>query len=293
MIKKEYSRMIKSIPTISIIIILTAISVISFIISLADKKMNIAQLNDPPEFININTLINYIDEYNGFKFIFRFWYVSDFYFIFIVALFLFIGVFLSSQIQKHKEGAYGNLIVGRIGYKRYLSNTLVSQSLYIFSVIAITNILSLVIAFIMGGVGANTNLSGFDINYIQALIIIFVQNMLISIIAVLVNGCSLLISCYIKNKYILQAFPLFIFLILPQLIASTIGNISDIIAKITLPFVILNELMAVDNLINIYIDNKFFPAAEIMTYLIPIISYFILFIVLYYINLKKNERNYI
>lgn len=290
---KEYGRMMKSISTIIIIIILTVISVFSFAVSFSDKKMFISQLDRHIEDINIDSLKVLIEHYNGFKFMFNFWFVSDFYFIFIVALLLFTGVFLSYQIQKHKEEAYGNLLISRIGYKKYLNNILVSQSLYIFSVVTITSLISLIIAFIIGGFGRYTSLGGFGISSIQAILIIFVQNMLMSIVMVLINGCSLMVSCFIKNKYVLQAFPLFIFLILPQLIVSTLGNVSSFIGNITLPFVLWNEFMAIDNILNDYVNIKKFDISEIAYYLIPIITYFALFTALYCINIKKNERDYI
>lgn len=291
--RKDYFRMMKSMFTISIIIILSIISIISFVISLSDKKMFILQLNLPDTEINKVALQRLIEHYNGFKFIFDFWFVSDLYFIFIVALLLFVGVFLSYQIQKHKEEAYGNLLVSRTGYKKYLDNILVSQSIYILSIITITSLISLIIAFIIGGVGYNTDLSSLDINFIQALIVIFVQNIFLSIIIVLINGCSLLISCFIKNRYILQAVPLFIFLILPQIVVSTLGNVSNFIGNITMPFVLWNELMAIDNIMNDYVLDGTFSVSEIIYYLIPILTYFALFIVLYCINIKKNERDYI
>ena len=293
MVKKEYTRMMKSIMTISIVIILIVISIISFYISLSDKNMFISQLNNPAEDINIESLKTFIQHYNGFKFLFDFWYVSDFYFIFIIALLLFVGIFLSYQIQKHKDESYGNLLVTRISYKKYLNNTLISQSLYIFSIITIANFISLIIAFFIGGFGGNTELGSFKINIIQALIIIFIQNIFMSFIVILINGCSLLISCLIRNKYILQVLPLLIFFIFPQLIISTLGNFSDIIGNIALPFVLMNELIAISNIINDYVINDRIFYSEIIYYLIPILTYFILFIVLYCINLKKNERDYI
>lgn len=293
MIKQNYFKLLRSISTFAICAILLVINIVSFIVSIFEKNSFINQLNSTSADINIDALNELIEHYNGFKLIFNFWFVSDLYFIFLVVLLLFLGVFLSYQIQKHKEEAYGNLLVSRIGYKKYLDATLVSQSLYIFSIVTITNLISLIIAFIIGGVGYNTDLSSYDINITQALIIIFAQNLFLSIIMVLINSCSLLVSCFIKNKYILQAFPLFIFLILPQLIVSTLGNVLSFIGNITLPFVLWNELMAIDNIINDYVLNGIFSDVEIIYYLIPVISYFILFIVLYYINLKKNERDYI
>lgn len=293
MIKRNYFKLLKSISTFVICTILLVISIVSFTVSLFEKNSFIHQLNSTSPDINIDALNNLIEHYNGFKLIFNFWFVSDLYFIFVAVTLLFLGVFLSYQIQKHKEEAYGNLLVSRIGYKKYLDDTLVSQSLYIFSIVTITNLISLTIAFIFGGMGCDTDLSSFDINIIQALIIIFVQNLFLSIVMVLINSCTLLASCFIKNKYILQAFPLFMFLILPQLIVSTLGNVSSFIGNITLPFVLWNELMAIDNIINDYKLNGMFSNTEIIYYLIPILTYFILFIVLYCINLKKNERDYI
>lgn len=293
MIKQNYFKLLRSISTFAICTILLAVNIVSFTVSKFEKNSLISQLNSQSADININALNKLIEHYNGFKLIFNFWFVSDLYFIFMIVLLLFIGVFLSYQIQKHKEEAYGNLLVSRTGYKKYLNNTLVSQSLYIFSIVTITNLISLIIAFIIGGVGYNTDLSSFDINFIQALIIFFVQNLFLSIIMVLINSCSLLVSCFIKNKYILQAFPLFVFLIFPQLIVSTLGNVLSFVGNITLPFVLWNELMAIDNIINDYVLNGAFSDFEIIYYLIPIITYFILFIVLYCINLKKNEREYI
>lgn len=293
MIKQNYLKLLKSIPTIAICIILLVINILSFTVSIFEKNSFIRQLNSPSADINVDALNELVEHYNGFKLIFNFWFVSDLYFIFLVVLLLFVGVILSYQLQKHKEESYGNLLVSRIGYKKYIDNTLISQTLYIFSIVTITSLISLIIAFIIGGIGYNTDLNSFDINIIQALIIFLVQNLFLSIILVLINGCSLLTSCFIKNKYILQAFPLFIFLILPQLIVSTLGNVSSFIGNITLPFVLWNELMAIDNIINDYVLNGIFSNFEIINYLIPVISYFILFIMLYCINLKKNERDYI
>lgn len=291
--KKEYRRMMKSISTISIIAVLTIIEIISFAISLSDKNMFLSQLNLPAADINITALQKLIEDYNGFKFMFDSWFLSDLYFIFIVALMLFIGIFLSYQVQKHKDDCYGNLLVSRIGYKKYLANTLISQSLYIFSIIAITNLLSLIIAFIFGGLGNGTDLATFNLNAVQSLSIIFVQTMFMSVIMVLINGCSLLVSSFIKNKYFLQAFPLLVFLIIPQLIVSTLGNISDFIGKITMPFVLWNEFMAIDNILNEYTIKEKFSVSEVIYYIIPIITYLVLLTVLYLINLKKNEREYI
>lgn len=293
MTRKEYSRLMKSISTIPIITVLTVISVISFIISLSQKKMCISQLNSPTESININALKEFIEDFNVFEFMYDFWFVSEFYLISIIAFLLFVGIFLSHQIQKQKETAYGNLLVSRIGYKKYLDSMLISQSLYIFSVVVISSFISIIIALILGGFGNSSQLGGFDLNLIQSLIIVLAQIMITAVIMVLINGCSLLFSTFIKNKYILQAFPLFMFFIIPQLIVSTLGNISDFIGKITLPFILQSELMAIDNILNEYINTDKFEISNIAFYLIPIISYFALFTVLYCINIKKNEREYI
>lgn len=293
MTKKEYCRMMKSISSLALIIILLLTAIISYVISLSDKNMFISQMSLNDETINIEALKTLIEHYNGFEFVFDFWFTSDFYFIFIITLMLFIGVFLSFQIQKHKEDFYGNLYVSRIGFKKYLDSIIISQSLYIFSIITIINIIQLFVAFIFGGFGYSTEICIYNINYIQAFIIILIQNFIVSIVTILINACSLLSAAFIKNKYILQALPLFAFIILPQLIASTLGNISTVVGNVALPFVVWNEFKAIDNILNNYAVDENLLFSSIVYHLIPIVTYFFIFIILYFINIKKNERDYL
>lgn len=293
MTKKEYCRMMKSLSTYGITIILILIAVINYCFSLVQKNQLISQLDLDPSIINLDSLRNGIEEYNGFEFLFEFWFHSDFYFISIILLMLFVGVLLSFQLQQRKENAYGSLMVSRMGYKKYLNKIIVSQSLYIFSVITVTNILLLIIAFAFGGVGKYTSIIAMSLNWVQALIVIFAQTVYISVLAILINACSLLASTFIKNKYVLQAFPLVAFLLIPELITSTLGNISDFIGNIFLHYDILWQFNAINDIINDFVVNEAFSASLIFQYLISIITYFVLFIVLYIANVKKNESEYI
>lgn len=294
MIKKEYQRLIKSKASIVEIIILLIITVVCYVILYIDKLEFISQMDAPSDDLNLYGLQKIIDNYNGFGFLFKFWYTSDFYAIYVIVALLFIGIALSYKLQSDIENNYGNLLISRSNYKKYLDCIIMSQSLYILTIIVITNLLSLIIAMFFGGFGKSASIATVNLNIYQSVIIFCVQTILMSCIFIFTNACSLLISVFIKNKYVLQAIPLFVFFITPQLIVSTLGNVSSVVADITLPFVVQNELMAVYNILNDYVNNNYeFVISEIFYYLIPLFTYFILFLLLYIINLREHERNYL
>lgn len=294
MIIKEYQRLIKSKATWVGIIIMLIITVVNYVISYIDKLEFIAQMKTPSADLNISGLQKIIDNYNGFGFLFKFWYISDFYTIYIIVFFLFLGVVLSYKLQSDRENHIGSIFICRINYKKYLDCIIISQSLYILTIVVITNLLSLIIAMIFGGVGKFTSIATINLNFKQSFIIFCVQSTLMACIFIFTNACSLLINIIIENKYVLQAIPLFLFFIVPQLIVSTLGNISSFIANITLPFVVQNQLMAVYNILNNYVNSDFeFVYLEIFYYFIPIFIYSVFLILLYIFNLRKNERNYL
>ena len=72
MIKQNYLKLLKSIPTIAICIILLVINILSFTVSIFEKNSFIRQLNSPSADINVDALNELVEHYNGFKLIFNF-----------------------------------------------------------------------------------------------------------------------------------------------------------------------------------------------------------------------------
>lgn len=294
MIKENYIKYIKSRTTVATVFLLTVISSISFVISYFDKQNWIYRSEHPIDpRVNMEVLKRAVEEYSGFEFMFDYWYVSDFYPISFVILLLFVGVILSNQILKDKNNCYGNLIVSRCGCRKYFNNIIISQSLYIFTLITLSMIVSFVLAFIIGGFSYTNTFGMFSFNLLQMIIIIVSQTVYISFLFILINGCSLMSVLFIKNKYVLQALPLLAFFIIPVLLVSVFGGISSEFKNIISPFIIFDEITAIDQIINDYGVQGSFPFGTLFYHLIPLITYSALFIGLYFLNLKKSEKNYI
>lgn len=289
MVLKEFNRLIKSKSTL-IILVLVGISVFSFIFfSLSEKQMFIDQLSSGAPDLNISALRELIDNFTGVRFVFDFWFVSDFFILFIVALLLWIGIFLSANLQVQKENGFGNLIVTRSEYKYYLRSMLQAQTLYIFTVITISTGLMTLIALFMGGVSFHyIPLGGYDLSLSGAIMIMTAQVILMSISVSLINAICLVSSLWINNKYVIQALPLVGFGLLPWFLGAMSGGLSRSFERLIIYFAPHNLFYTLEPMI-----NEHFQLSEIVILQIPLITYSILFIVLYKLNIKKFSDNYL
>jgi hypothetical protein len=251
--------------------------------------MFIDQLSSGAADLNIPVLQETIDNYTGIRFVFDFWFVSDFFIISNIVLLLWLGIFLSANLQIQNENGFGNLIVTRSGYKSYLYSIILSQTLYIFAVIAISTGLMVLIALFMGGVSFHfVQIGEYRLNLVGAIATIVVQVILMSVYASLINAICLVSNLWIRNIYVIQALPIVGFALLPLLLGSTIGNLSQIFARIIIRY-LPQELF---NSLQIMFDVHF-QLSEIILCLIPLITYVILFALLYRFNAEKFSENYL
>ncbi len=289
MIIKEYYRLIKSKFTMLIIAVLSGLSLVDFMMMHSEKMMFIEQFNTStsPD-LNKVALEALIAKYTGIRFLFNFWFNSDFSQITIMIIYIWVGVFLSHYLYTSKENGFGNMIVSRKPYKQYMFSTISSQSLYIFTIVLVSTIVQVILAMLVGGFSfSGASIAGIQLNSIQAIGIILLQIMIISIYVILVNGISSMCSCIFKNKYIIQSIPI-VFAILPTIISSTLGNIFPFIAKSIIYFEVNNVNTSISN-----IYNASFEMNEIIFNLIPIFIYTCIFVILVKINLKRTGRDYI
>jgi hypothetical protein len=289
MIFKEYYRLIKSKFTILIIVVLSGLSLVDFIMMHSEKMMFIEQFNTStsPD-LNKVALEALIAKYTGIRFLFNFWFNSDFSQITIMIIYIWVGVFLSHYLYTSKENGYGNMIVSRKSYRYYVFSIISSQSLYIFSIVLVSTFVQVVLAMLIGGFSfSGASIAGIQLNAMQAISIIFVQIMIISIYAILVNGISSMCGCLFKNKYIIQSIPI-VFAILPTIISSTLGNIFSFISDTIIYFEANNVNTSISN-----IYNASFKIDETILNLMPIFVYTCVFVIFAKINLKRTGRNYI
>lgn len=288
MFREEFKRLMKSKMSV-IILILLVVSAVSFFMSYSEKQMFVEQLNnDFSADLNRTALTDLVNGYTGLKFLFDFWFNSDFSQISMFILYVWAGIFLSPVLAVQKENGFGNMIMIRKNYRYVALTVLGAQSLYIFVILAVTTVLQVLLSFIFGGFGAYVSIGEYQLNFASAVLVIFIQTIIMTIYTVLANGIALFFSTIINNKYIIQALPLLIFALLPMLMASTVGNLSSLFAGIVIYF-------EPNNVVNI-ISNVFqssFDSTEIFYNIIPSIVYVVVLVFLFVVDTRKNSRNYI
>lgn len=287
MIKKEYFRHLLNKKTIIVLLILVTLGIASFYIDFKDRSLYIQQFNSKPSDVNLVAMEKLIDDYNGVKFNINFFTTSDFIQIYIIILLLFIGIFLSSEMQKMVESGQENYILCRTNYKKHSKDLFIAQSLYIETIIGISFLLITILGFIIGGTGSGVTTIGiYEFNFISSILLIIFQFIVISLLLILVNGISLFLNIYIKNKLVIQCIPIVLFLIVPLLVASSIGNIFLPVGKVIGLFVPFSMVL-----------HSYFMLQEELTImglfdlLIPIVVYCGLFSFIFRINRKTYSKD--
>lgn len=289
MFKNEFKRLLHSKATL-IILVLTAISVVSFIVSYGEKQIFIKQYNtDFGPDLNRNALFDLIQRYSEIKFLFDFWFESDFSEIFTYTLYLWTGVFLSAENLRNRNGGYGCFLVTRKKYKTVFFSTIGAQASYIFFVVATTTILQYIIATAIGGLTFyNVSIGEYAFSSLQTFFIILWQIFNISAYAILASLIATTISSIINNRYIIQSLPLLLFAILPMILSVVLGNISDRFARIVIYFEPYNVNTAISNIYQSNLDIK-----EIILNIFPLAVYSVIFLIFSAYDIRKNTREYL
>ena len=289
MVRQEYKRLLNSKQTV-IILILILVSVISFYMSFSEKQMFVEMLqNDFSEDLNRDSLITLVNDYHGITFLFNFWFNSDFSQLTTMILFVWAGVFLAPNIFMQKEQGFGNLIVVRTSYREYIRYNLCAQTLYIFTIISVVTILELIIALIWGGGNIEYAYIGeYKLGIVEIALVVLLQIIVFTIYTSLINGIASMCGIFIKNQYVLQAIPLIVFVVLPMLLASTLGNIFEWFARIIVYFLVNNVSFLISN---VFQSN--FNIVEVIWNVLPMLTYAVVLFVLNRINISVNERNYV
>lgn len=280
----EFRKNFFNLKTIIMIIILISLGLMSFYYSYQEKVTFLQMQDEKPEDVNLEKLDEVIAGQNGLQFNINFMLQSDFFDIYIILLFLFCGIFLSSKIREMIESGQINHILSRTSYEAYVGNLLIAQSLYIISLVTISMTINLVIGYFIGGVGNGLATIGtYSFSYGIFVLICIIQIIITSLFVILVNGISLLSSVFIKKKLLIQCLPFFVFLLLPLVISSTLGNIFYLIGAITSYFVPFQNLKGL-----YWIFQYNFEILCILEELFPYLVYTITFLILY----KKNVRKF-
>lgn len=286
MVKIEYLRYIKSKFNFIMVSILTLVGLLSYYISYVNKQMWISQRGSGAEDINYKALEEVINNYTGMQFLLDFLFESEFYQVFIILLIAGVGIFLSVIPFEQKESGYGNMILIRTNYKRYFTTLLISQALYITTLITAVMFILLIVGFIVGGI--NFSPVGEGLSFFSKLSLALLHIILLIFYTVLLSSISLLSMIYFKNKYIIQISPLVAFMIIPVLLGSTLANISTTLGTIIYYFIPFTTLQIVRDIVTTDIGMQ-----SILMSFTPFVILTIVFIYLYKINLDKFSSSYL
>ena len=282
--KEEFKRNFFNIRTVIIIVFLIFLGTMSFFYSFQEKNVFKEMLVEQPEDVNLDRVEEVIEGLNGIQFNINYILQSDFFEIYVIILLLFCGIFLSSRIREMVDNGQINYILPRVSYKKYAKNLFVSQSLYIVVIVSISILISFLIGYVVGGIGSGLGSIGdYSFGFAIFIGITIIQILLTSFFMILVNGISLFLSVYIKKKLVIQCLPFFIFLLLPLVISSTIGNLFYSVGTITSYFVPFQNLKGIYWLLQYHFDVLY-----ILAEIVPYITYTVLLFVIY----KKNIKHF-
>lgn len=287
MVKIEYLRYIKSKFNFIMVSILTLVGLLSYYISYVNKQMWISQRGSGAEDINYKALEEVINNYTGMQFLLDFLFESEFYQVFIILLIAGVGIFLSVIPFEQKESGYGNMILIRTNYKRYFTTLLISQALYITTLITAVMFILLIVGFIVGGINFSP-VGEEGLSFFSKLSLALLHIILLIFYTVLLSSISLLSMIYFKNKYIIQISPLVAFMIIPVLLGSTLANISTTLGTIIYYFIPFTTLQIVRDIVTTDIGMQ-----SILMSFTPFVILTIVFIYLYKINLDKFLSSYL
>lgn len=286
--KKEYLRYLKSKRT-WVLLALVLVSLVSFFISLSEKQMFLSQQANPSPDQNQTALATLIANFTGIRFVFDFWYVSDYFVIFMAVLLIWAGVFLSATLQTEKEAGHGSMLVTRCSYQTYVKSILAAQSLYILTVVAAATALMTLVAMGIGGTAFPLiSLGAYDLNPPLVLLTMAAQVIWMSLFLSLINGICLLSNVWVKSKFVIQALPLVVFSLAPTLLVSTVGNLVPSLGNALLFFIPWEEFKAVE-----FVFQEHFSLEAFVLCLVPMAAYGVLLFFLYQYNVKKHKESYV
>lgn len=275
-----------------IFLILTAIVALNYFITYQENLELASLLSSNAMDVNISNVKEIIKATNGLTYFLNFLLSSDFFVIFIL-IFSISSVFLFGRniIDDVKNGR-GNLIISRIGYKKYLESNILAQTIFNFTFLIIYFSILFFCSYLLNGnydlshgVITRRDIRQYD-SIIQYYLIIVVKIISVGIIVNLLTVSATLINTYIKNKYIIQLFPLIVYIVTIT-IGSTIGNILTNYQQGIATFILDAQIS--------YIIDIFFVKNS--NHLIEIIVFLtisnILILALYKKNIKKFEREYL
>lgn len=290
MIKKEYLRYMTSKFNVLLLFFASIPVIVSYFTTYTEKIEWINQANTNSPDLNLERINELIAGYNGLTYFDNFLFSNDFFIVFTIIVLIGFGVHIGATAYNHLESGYGALLVSKLGYKKYLSNILTAQTMYIVTFLLSFFTLMFAFSIVIGGVNISPStttrlLNAYGIKYMVSIVAHIAINIIYITSILMITS---MITPYAKNKYLVQIMPLVCYYI-PFLIGSTVGNISHFFASLTGYFVADNLLLSI---LYYYVSSMSLAEFILSVILLPF-AMFLIIQIAYDTNIKKYTKDYI
>lgn len=220
MIKREFTRLFFSARTLVLVITSALFTAQSYYFSWMELQEYIREYNKAAADLNLEIMKELIDSYNGFRYLFQYFEYCEEFGIYVIVLYAWLGIFVAAESCRQLESGYGNLIVSRIGYRRYKRMVIRAQSLYITAVLGFNIATELVLGGILGGFAGGYEGLPTGKSFLLAGALYLLQ----VFYCVCINRIAAALSAWVKNVRLLQCIPVLVFFAVPMLYCTTIGQ---------------------------------------------------------------------
>jgi len=279
MFKLEFKRYLFSKSTLVFLLVIIAISAISWGASLYEQSWILEQ----------NLISDFHIDYNGWTFLYNLWFNNagstsiTIYFIY-----AWIGIVLSSRLHAERANRFGNLVITRTGYRERLHHILSVQSLYIATLIGAYILISFTISLILGGIPLEASQVGIaTYGWPAWLGIALLQFLWLSFAFTVINAFCLLLNMWIKQKHILQVLPFVLFFVIPLMLWPLSLNLSLPLQRFVQGFHTDLTMNAFGFLFQNWGFEHFLRSAQ------TVITTLILVAILYPLHIKKGAKDYL
>lgn len=288
MVKNELKLYLKSKFNILIIVFTIIPIALSYYTTFKEKLMWEQQLLNPAEDMNVGMTREIVEEYSGFRYIFDFLYSTDYSIIWFLIMAMGFSCLFGGRVFGDLKKGFGNMAVIRMGYPKYIKNILTAQCIYVAGFTAAFYVLLTVFTAVVFPFKPNgIRFYAEKLSAADCVKIYLLQIFLVVILMILMTVITSLSNVVLNNKYIIHCVPLLLYFI-PFVLASTIGNMSDIAARITSLFVLDNRLLAMES----YFSSDASQFEKYLDFLVLPIFLVLLSVAGYIFNKKRFQERY-
>lgn len=274
-------------------IVLIGIVISDYFFTYQEYMGFVGTLNSNAKDVDYDIVRNVINSYSGLTYFFRFIFLDEsivfFILVFSVCSIRFFGV----RVIDDFSSGQGNLIISRTTYKNYITSILKSQTIFNIMYLFVFFTFLFFMSYFIGGKFDLTNeiYTGYKMdqvfhNILAYYLVVSIKIIFLGVIVSLITSLSTLSYVLIKNKYVIQLFPL-VYYFMTLAISKVVYSFSERVGKIVTYFVLDLQIS------NIMKDTLSVYNIEFLSIVVFILGLLAVNIFLYKKNIHTFGKDYI